>query len=74
MLRAYQSTADQDHLMRNNSNITAYILIGLGVYFLALKFGWVPHLGYLIMEWWPLVLVVAGVVILVRNHDKGGRK
>jgi hypothetical protein len=57
--------------MRNNSNVTAYLLIGLGVYFLALKFGWVPHLGYIIMEWWPLVLVVAGVVILVRNY--GGR-
>jgi hypothetical protein len=58
--------------MRNNSNITAYLLIGLGVYFLALKFGWVPHLGYLIMEWWPLVLIVAGAVILVRNRGKGG--
>jgi len=57
--------------MRNNSNVTAYLLIGLGVYFLALKFGWVPHLGYIIMEWWPLVLVVAGVVILIRNY--GGR-
>jgi hypothetical protein len=41
---------------------------------LALKFGWVPHLGYLIMEWWPLVLIGAGVVILVRNRGGGGGK
>ncbi len=59
--------------MRNNSNTGAYILIGLGVYFLALKFGWVPHLGYLIAEWWPVVLIVAGVVILVRNRERGGK-
>jgi len=58
--------------MRNDSNLLAYILIGIGVYFLALKFGWVPHLGYLIMEWWPLVLIVAGVVIVVRNQKRSG--
>jgi len=58
--------------MRNNSNVGAYCLIGLGVYFLALKFGWVPHLGYLIMEWWPLILIVAGVVMLMRNRERGG--
>jgi hypothetical protein len=59
--------------MRHNANIGAYVLIGLGVYFLALKFGWVPRLGYLIMEWWPLILIVAGVVMLVRNHRGGGK-
>jgi hypothetical protein len=59
--------------MRNNSNLGAYLLIGLGVYFLALKFGWVPHLGYLIMQWWPLILIGAGVVMLVRNHRGGGK-
>ncbi len=58
--------------MRKDSNLLGYILIGLGVYFLALKFGWVPHLGYLVMEWWPLVLIVAGVVIVVRNRNRGG--
>ena len=58
--------------MRNNSNLGAYLMIAVGVYFLALKFGWVPHIGYLIMEWWPLVLIVAGVVILVRNQKRGG--
>lgn len=59
--------------MRKDSNLLAYILIVLGVYFLALKFGWVPHLGYLIMEWWPLVLIVAGVVMIVRNQNRGGK-
>ena len=57
--------------MRNDSNISAIILIGLGVYFLALKFGWVPHLGYLIVEWWPVILIIAGVVMIVRNRNKG---
>jgi hypothetical protein len=60
--------------MRNNSNLGAYLLIGTGVYFLALKFGWVPHLGYLIMEWWPVILIVAGVVMLVRDRTGNGRK
>jgi hypothetical protein len=60
--------------MRKNSNLGAYLLIGLGVYFLALKFGWVPHLGYLIMEWWPVILIVAGVVMLVRDRAGNGRK
>jgi hypothetical protein len=60
--------------MRKDSNLLGYILIALGVYFLALKFGWVPHLGYLIMEWWPLILIVAGVVIVVRNQNRGGGK
>lgn len=59
--------------MRNNSNFTAFVLIGLGIYFLALKFGWVPHLGYLISEWWPLILIAGGVVILVRNQGKGAK-
>jgi hypothetical protein len=58
--------------VRKNSNLGAYLLIGLGVYFLALKFGWVPHLGYLIMEWWPLGLIGAGVAMLVRKHDSSG--
>jgi len=56
--------------MRKDSNLLGYILIGLGVYFLALRFGWVPHLGYLVMEWWPLVLIGAGVVIVVRNQNR----
>ena len=59
--------------MRSNSNFTAFVLIGLGAYFLALKFGWVPHLGYLIMEWWPVILIGAGLVILVRNLGGSGK-
>ena len=59
--------------MRSNSNLGAYILIGVGVYFLLLKFGWIPHLGYLIAEWWPVVLIGIGVVMLVRNRAGGGK-
>jgi hypothetical protein len=51
----------------NNSNVGAYILIGLGSYFLLKKLGWIPNLLPLIGEWWSLILIVIGVVMLARN-------
>lgn len=42
------------------------LLIGLGLYFLADNLGWTHfNLGRLIATWWPAILVVVGVVLLV---------
>ena len=56
--------------MKNRSNIGAYVLIVLGVYFLALKRGWAPNLGYIVSEWWPLILIVVGVSLLIRRSPR----
>jgi Domain of unknown function (DUF5668) len=47
--------------MRNRSITGALILIVLGVLFLLSNFGWLPHLGPLFAQWWPLILVIVGV-------------
>ena len=51
----------------DNSNTGAYILIGLGSYFLLKKLNWLPDILPLIGEWWSVALIVIGVVMLVRN-------
>lgn len=43
------------------------ILIALGVVFLLSNLGLLPHLGALFTHWWPLILIVVGVVMLVRR-------
>jgi len=45
----------------------ALILIVLGVLFLLSNFGWLPRLGPLFAQWWPLILVIVGVSLLVRR-------
>jgi len=56
--------------MRSRSNIGAYILIALGTYFLLSKLGWIPSLGPLIAEWWPVILIIIGVSMLMRRSDR----
>ena len=57
--------------MRSTSNFTAYALILTGTYFLLSKLGWIPHLGPLFSEWWPVILIVIGVAMLVRRSFRG---
>jgi hypothetical protein len=56
--------------MKNKSTVGPIILIILGVYFLALKQGWVPNIGYLASEWWPLILIIIGVSLLLSRSSK----
>jgi lia operon protein LiaF len=49
------------------SRVGALILIVLGVLFLASNLGWIPRLGPLLHEWWPLILIFFGVLLLVRR-------
>lgn len=53
--------------MRSKSKIGALILIVLGALFLLANFGWIPRLGPLFAQWWPLILIVVGVSLLVRR-------
>ena len=45
----------------------AIILIVIGALFLLSNLGWLPRLGPLIAQWWPLILIVVGVAMLVRK-------
>ena len=56
--------------MRSNSNVGAYILIILGSYFLLSKFGLIPNLGPLFAQWWPAILIIVGVSMLVRRSAR----
>jgi hypothetical protein len=53
--------------MRSKPKVGAVILIALGVLFLLANFGWIPHFGTLFAQWWPLILVIVGVSILVQR-------
>lgn len=56
--------------MKNKSSVGPIILIALGVYFLALKQGWVPNFGSIISEWWPVILIVIGVSLLFSRSSR----
>lgn len=56
--------------MRSNSLTGAYVLIGLGTFFLLRKQGWVPNLGPLLTEWWPVVLIIIGVAMIVQRRSR----
>jgi hypothetical protein len=58
--------------MKSKSRIVAYILIGLGIIFLLSNLGWLPRLRPLMAQWWPLILIIVGVWLLLR-HKSGGK-
>ena len=58
--------------MRSKSRIGAYILIGLGIIFLFSNLGWLPPLRLLMGQWWPIILIIVGVWLLLR-HKSGGK-
>jgi hypothetical protein len=47
--------------------IGAVILIVLGALFLLSNFGLIPRIGPLLAQWWPLILIVVGVSMLLRR-------
>ena len=58
--------------MKSKSAIGAYILIGLGIVFLLSNLGWLPPLRLLMAQWWPLILIIVGILVLIRRSS--GRK
>ncbi len=53
--------------MMSKSKMGSLVLIGLGVLFLLSNFGWIPRLGHLFTEWWPVILIIVGIYQLVQR-------
>jgi len=53
--------------MPRKSIVAPVILIVLGTLFLGSNLGWLPRLGPLFATWWPLLLVLVGVSMLLRR-------
>ena len=58
--------------MRPRSSLFAIILILVGVYFLLEKQRLIPSIGPLFHDWWPVLLIAAGVALLIRRSRRGG--
>ena len=50
------------------SRTAAVVLIIVGGLFLLSNQGWIPQLGPLLHQWWPLTLIVIGVLMLVQRR------
>ena len=48
------------------SKAGAVIMIVVGVLFLLANLGWIPQLGPLLRQWWPVILIALGVWMLVK--------
>ena len=57
--------------MKSKSATAAYILIGLGIIFLLSNLGWIPPIHLLMAQWWPLILIIVGVLVLIRRSSGG---
>jgi hypothetical protein len=49
------------------SRTGALVLIIVGTLFLLSNLGWIPQLGPLLRQWWPLILIIVGIVMLVQR-------
>jgi len=49
------------------SRALAIILVAVGATFLLSNHGYIPRLAPLLREWWPVILIVVGVTMLVRS-------
>ncbi|MEO6408409.1 MAG: DUF5668 domain-containing protein [Burkholderiaceae bacterium] len=52
---------------RTKTVLVPLILIALGILILLANFGLLPPLGPLFTRWWPMVLVVVGIFLLLRR-------
>ena len=48
--------------------VAAYILIVLGIIFLLSNLGWLPR--SFMAQWWPLILIIVGVLLLIRRSSR----
>ena len=53
--------------MAFRSRTGALVLIIVGTLFLLSNLGLIPKLGPLLHQWWPVILIVVGVIMLVRR-------
>jgi hypothetical protein len=57
--------------MRTRSIVGPIVLIAIGLIFLLSNLGLIPHLGRLLATWWPLILIVVGVSLLIERSAAG---
>jgi len=57
--------------MKSKSAFGAYILIGLGMIFLLSKLGGLPPLRSIMAQWWPIILIIVGILLLIRHSSRG---
>lgn len=67
MLRLNQAKSFAVEVHMQGKSIGALVLIVLGVVFLAANHGWIPNIGHLFARWWPLILIIVGVSLLLRR-------
>ena len=48
------------------TKLTPILLIVIGVLFLLANLGWIPQLGPILRQWWPVILIAVGVWMLVK--------
>ena len=48
---------------KRSSIVSGTIILGVGLFFLAVNYGWLDSVG----ESWPLFLVIVGVALIVGN-------
>ena len=53
--------------MHMRSRAGAFVLIIVGTLFLLSNLGMIPQLGPLLRQWWPLILIVVGILMLVQR-------
>lgn len=53
--------------MLSRSRICAIVLIIVGGLFLLANLGVIPEIRPLLRQWWPLILIVVGVLLLVQR-------
>ena len=70
-IHSFQNTEEDTggNVMKSKSATAAYILIGLGIIFLLSNLGWLPPLQSLMAQWWPLILIIVGVLVLIRRSS-----
>ncbi len=49
-----------------SGKVGAVVMIVIGVLFLLGNLGWIPQLGPLLRQWWPVILIALGVWMLVK--------
>jgi hypothetical protein len=53
--------------MAFRSRTGAIVLIIVGALFLMSNLGLIPQIGPLLRQWWPLILIIVGVIMLVQR-------
>ena len=53
--------------MRTRSIVGPVILIAVGIVFLLANLGWIPNVGRLFVTWWPLILIIVGISLLIER-------